>query len=48
MSDRTVSATAKVDHGLQLATSNNEGVPARAQLQGERRTRRARVVATPQ
>ena len=39
MSDRTVSATAKVDHGLQLATSNNEGVPARAQLQGERRTR---------
>nr|NLI48999.1 DUF3566 domain-containing protein [Propionibacterium sp.] len=42
MSDRTVSATARLDHGLQLATGADP-VPARAKLQGERRTRRARL-----
>jgi hypothetical protein len=43
VSDRTVETTARLDHGLTLATSNNDGVPSRAQLQGERRTRRARL-----
>ena len=44
MSDRSAGVTAKLDHGLTLATSNNDGVPSRAaQLQGERRTRRARL-----
>lgn len=43
MSDHQVSATARVDHGLKLATSNNAGIPARAQVHGERRTRRARL-----
>ena len=43
MSDRTADATARLDHGLTLATSNNDAVPPRAQMQGERRTRRARL-----
>jgi len=43
VSDRTVSATARLDHGLQLATGDNGPLPARAKLQGERRTRRARL-----
>jgi len=44
VSDRSAGVTAKLDHGLTLATSNNDGVPSRAaQLQGERRTRRARL-----
>lgn len=43
MSDRTADVTARLDHGLTLATSNNAGVPSRAQMQGERRTRRARL-----
>jgi len=43
VSDRTADVTARLDHGLTLATSNNAGVPSRAQMQGERRTRRARL-----
>lgn len=43
MSDRTVSATARLDHGIQIATSGGDALPAPAKLQGERRTRRARL-----
>ncbi len=43
MSDRPVSATARLDHGIQITTTGPDAVPARAALQGERRTRRARL-----
>ena len=42
MSDRTTDATARLDHGLTLATGNNDAA-SRSQIQGERRTRRARL-----
>ena len=41
MSDQTVGATARLDHGLTLATGQVDA--GRGQLQGERRTRRARL-----
>ena len=41
MSDQTVGATARRDHGLTLATGQVDA--GRGQLQGERRTRRARL-----